>query len=219
VPTSHCLRNISVNLNEETYGKKIHKLISYQKLMYKTFCMHKCWEAEFLNTINSGELILKWILLLLSIAVVDTYPVFSISIIVNLLYVSHMYECIRNPQHTWWGQRTTCRMEFSPSMSILQAEAYHWPIRGFLNTIINALSSMSHLVLTLMNNMLVPIFRKETESSQIIHWVSTGSRWLTQTRLHGVTLSKNYLAECERSHCVKDHTVWKITRIDTVSCY
>lgn len=127
---------------------------------------------------------------------------------VNLLYVSHMYECIRNPQHTWWGQRTTCRMEFSPSMSILQAEAYHWPIRGFLNTIINALSSMSHLVLTLMNNMLVPIFRKETESSQIIHWVSTGSRWLIQTRLHGVTLSKNYLAECERSHCVKDHKDW-----------
>lgn len=111
--------------------------------------MHKYWEAEFLNIINSGELILKQILLLLSIAVVDTYTVFSINVFINLLCVSHMSKCTYNLQYTCEGQSTTCRSKFSPStMLVLPAKLSYWPIKCFLYSIINALNAMSYLIFT-----------------------------------------------------------------------
>lgn len=58
VPASHGLRDTSVNVNEETQEEKDSEAnIAY---IYVTY-IHKCWEAEFLNIINSGELILTMI--------------------------------------------------------------------------------------------------------------------------------------------------------------
>ena len=50
-----------------------------------------------------------------------------------------------------------------------------------------------------------PFSGRKLSLHKIIHWVSTGSRGLTQNRLLRETLGKTYLAECKGSQGLTQH--------------